>query len=182
MSSWKKVGGWLKENADEGAALVGSLLTGNVVGAVAAGAAMVSSATGKDSPDDVLQRLQTDPASMVRLKELAYQNEADIRRHLESIQLAQIQDEQHQHATTQATIQAGDRVEDRLVRWTRPGLAWFGVSAASVYALVAQAPDAVIFGGFMTMPYAYLGLREIGKGIRTRADVQLAAAIHGARE
>ena len=35
--NWAEVGKWLKENAGIGATLVGSLLTGNVPGAVAAG-------------------------------------------------------------------------------------------------------------------------------------------------
>lgn len=30
MSTWSKVGDWLKDNAGSGAALVGSLVTGNV--------------------------------------------------------------------------------------------------------------------------------------------------------
>ena len=38
--NWSDVGSWLKDNAGTGAALVGSLLTGNVPGAVAAGVAL----------------------------------------------------------------------------------------------------------------------------------------------
>lgn len=42
MSDWGKVGGWLKDNAGTGAALVGSLLTGNAPGAIAAGISLVT--------------------------------------------------------------------------------------------------------------------------------------------
>jgi hypothetical protein len=79
---WNDIGNWLKENAGTGAALVGSLLTGNVAGAVASGVALVSSATGESNPDKVLEALQTDPASLVKLKELAYKNEDSIRKHV----------------------------------------------------------------------------------------------------
>ena len=51
---WSAVGGWLKDNAGTGAVLVGSILTGNVPAAVAAGAALVSSATGESDPAKVL--------------------------------------------------------------------------------------------------------------------------------
>jgi len=66
--NWKDVGGWLKDNAGSGTALVGSLLTGNVPGAVAAGVALVSSATGSTNPNDALAALQGDPTTMIRLK------------------------------------------------------------------------------------------------------------------
>ena len=41
--NWKDVGAWVKKNAGPGAALVGSLVTGNVPGAVAAGVSIISS-------------------------------------------------------------------------------------------------------------------------------------------
>lgn len=64
--SWKEVGQWLKDNAPSGAALVGSLLTGNVPGAVAAGVSLVASATGSTDPAQSLKQLQNDPATLVR--------------------------------------------------------------------------------------------------------------------
>lgn len=80
---WSEVGGWIKKNAGTGAALVGSLLTGNVPAAVASGVALVTSATGEAEPDAVLATLQGDPASVVRLKELYYENEQQVRDHIE---------------------------------------------------------------------------------------------------
>lgn len=79
--SWGEVGDWIKNNAGKGAALVGSLLMGNVQGAIAAGVSLVSGATGTDDPAQALASLQSDPAALIKLKELYYQNEADVRRH-----------------------------------------------------------------------------------------------------
>jgi hypothetical protein len=58
---WSKVGGWLKDNAGTGTALIGSLLTGNVPGAIAAGVSLVSGATGSNDPSEVLAQLQGNP-------------------------------------------------------------------------------------------------------------------------
>ena len=79
---WKSLGGWIKENAGTGAALVGSLLTGNVPGAVAAGVSLVSGATGTDDPEKALHQLQGNPEALLKLKELYYQNEASVRSHI----------------------------------------------------------------------------------------------------
>lgn len=46
---WNGVGTWLKGNAGTGAALVGSLLTGNVPAAVVAGVALVSTVLGRSA-------------------------------------------------------------------------------------------------------------------------------------
>lgn len=50
---WQDVGDWIKRNAGPGAALVGSLVTGNIPGAVAAGVSIVSGATGTQHSDTV---------------------------------------------------------------------------------------------------------------------------------
>lgn len=92
---WKTVGKWIKDNAGSGTALVGSLLSGNVPGAIAAGVSLVSSATGKDTPEEALIQLQNDPEALVKLKELYYKNEEDIRSHIEKmveLELTDIQD------------------------------------------------------------------------------------------
>jgi hypothetical protein len=172
---WNDVGNWIKGNAGSGAALVGSLLTGNVPGAVAAGVALVSSATGSNDPSSALLQLQNDPATMVRLKELANENEASIRNHIEEMTKAELQDRQHEHSTTQETIRAGDNAEDKLVRWTRPGMSWASLFAAIYYALGTTDPSMEILFLLLTPPWTYLGLREVGKGIRSftreKADV-----------
>ena len=104
---WREVGEWLKSNAGTGAALVGSLLTGNIPGAVAAGVSLVSSATGTADPQQALEALQTDPQTLVRLRELANAEQANIRAHIEEMTRLQLEDTQKEHAETQATVRGG---------------------------------------------------------------------------
>lgn len=130
--NWDTVGEWLKQNAGTGAMLVGSLLTGNAPGAVAAGISLISSATGTTDPAAALQQLQTDPATMVRLKELAFQNEASIRDHIRVMEEMRLKDLQDAHQQQQKTIQTGDNSNDEYVRRTRPKMArqsWYSTMA-----------------------------------------------------
>lgn len=136
---WSDVGDWLKNNGGNGLTLIGSLLTGNIPAAIASGAAMVSSATGTDDPVKALQSLQDDPQTRVRLLELANQNEASIRAHIESIERiklearqAELADAQSEQITQQETIRNGDNATDEYVRRTRPLMArqsWYAVIA-----------------------------------------------------
>jgi hypothetical protein len=169
---WKSVGEWIKGNAGAGAALVGSLLTGNLPGAVAAGVAIVSSATGTADPNQALLQLQTDPATMVRLKELAIQDEQSIRAHMEAMTRLALEDAQAEHHETQETIRAGDRAEDRFVRWTRPGQSWLSLAAALWYALAKTTPSAEILVMLLMLPLAYAGLRQVGKGFDSVAAMK----------
>ena len=162
--SWKKVGSWIKENAGTGAALVGSLLTGNVPGAVAAGVSLVSGATGTNDPSEALATLQTDPASLVRLKELAYENEADIRRHIESMERLKLEE----HHEVQTTIREGDKADDEYVRRTRPRMARNSWNATVAYCLGSWVFMAftgenlfdVYLAGFLSAPaWGYIGFR-----------------------
>jgi len=166
---WSNVGDWLKTNAGTGAALVGSLLTGNVPGAVAAGIAMVSGATGTNDPAAALQSLQGDPATVIRLRELALQNDASIRAHIEAMEKLRLADEAAEHEQTQLTIRSGDNAEDVFVRRTRPGQSWVSLIAALVYVGYCtaenKAVDVTVLGLLLTLPWAYAGLRQIGKGI-----------------
>lgn len=174
MSRWNEVGQWLKSNATQGAALVGSLLTGNVPGAVAAGVSLVASATGSSDPGKALSALQQDPSTVIRLQELANANEASIREHIRSMTELELADQQAEHRETQETIRAGDRAEDRFVRWTRPGQSWASLGAGAAYVFGVESPDPLIFGMFLTLPWAYAGLRQVGKGIDAIAAVKAA--------
>lgn len=170
---WSEVGKWLKEHAGTGAALVGSLLTGNIPGAVAAGVALVGSATGTTDPAKALVQLQTDPATMLRLRELAVQEEASIREHVRLMEENRLKDEQAAHEQQQLTIRTGDTAEDEYVRHTRPMMArqswvvtaayvvifegskavgWFNTGASAELAMLLLAPAA-----------AYLGFRTADK-------------------
>lgn len=168
MASWSDVGDWLKTNGVQGAALVGSLLTGNIPGAVAAGISLVGSATGQATPDAALAQLQVDPTAVLKLRELAMQNEADIRAHVRAIEEMRLKDAQAEHEQTQATIRAGDAAEDVVVRRTRPLQSWASLVAAFLYVAWREGNGATIsievLMILLTLPWAYAGLRQIGKG------------------
>jgi hypothetical protein len=89
---WSNVGEWLKGNVGGVAGLVGSLLTGNVPGAIAAGVSLVTTATGAEDPETALAQLQGDPAVVAKLRELAIQNEASVRDHLFRMEQARYAD------------------------------------------------------------------------------------------
>lgn len=174
---WKDVGNWLKDNAGKGAALVGSLASGNVPGAIAAGVSLISSATGTDDPERALEMLQTDPAVLLKLKELCYQNEEAVRGHLEEMTRLQLEDEQKRHSETQQTIRSGDNALDQEIRRVRP----FKIVLPFARALMAYCLGSWVFQAFtgqdifswdiaflMASPvWAYMGLREVGKGIES---------------
>jgi hypothetical protein len=181
VSAWKSVGEWLKTNAGPGTALVGSLLTGNVPGAVAAGIALVNTATGQADAGPALDALKSDPATLIRLRELAQQDEASIREHLRAMHQLDLEDAQAAQREQQATIRSGDNAEDEYVRHTRPKMArqsWYAtmayvivfeaLKAAGVFNTGALVELAMILGAPAA---AYLGFRTLDK----RFTVQAAA-------
>jgi len=169
---WNEVGKFLKNNAGKGVALVGSLLTGNLPGAMAAGMSLVTSATGTDSPEQALAELQSNPEAMLKLKELYYANEESVRQHIAEMERLRLEDAQKEHGQTQDTIRGGDVATDEYVRRTRPMMArqsWYatigyvigfeglkafgtGTGASMELALILIAPAS-----------AYLGLRTVDK-------------------
>lgn len=170
--NWQDVGDWLKKNAAPGAALVGSLLTGNVPGAVAAGVALVSSATGQGDPARVLESLQGDPGTVVRLRELALQSEASIRDHIQAMAEMEAKERQHEHEQTQLTVRSGDNAQDIYVRQTRPRMARQSWYATAGYLIGAEIAKAAGYGGgavieiamvLSTPAWAYIGLRTWDK-------------------
>lgn len=177
---WKGVGEWIKGNAGTGAALVGSLLTGNVPGAVAAGVALVTSATGEASPDKVLATLQTEPGTVIRLRELALQDETSIREHIRALTELELVDRQAEHEQTQLTIRSGDNAADPFVRRTRPLQSWASLLAAFIYVAhqTAQGSEVseMVLLALLALPWAYAGLRQIGKWNDTRAQAQVLTA------
>jgi len=160
--NWSDVGGFLKENKTGVASLVGSLLTGNVVGAVSAGASMVAQATGTTDPDQALAELKKNHDAMLRLEEIAAAREAEVNRHLESVMALELQDKQRSHSETQQTIRNGDNAEGA-VKYVRPLHATASLFAGIAYVFVTDSPELAIIGAFLTLPTTYAGLREIGK-------------------
>lgn len=170
---WSDVGDWLKRNAGPGAALVGSLLTGNIPGAVSAGISLVSSATGTTEPDLAIQHLQANPEAMVKLKELAYREADSIRAHIQAMEEARLKDEQAAHEQQQETIRSGDNAQDEYVRQTRPMMArqsWYATAGYIICFEAAKAIDLVKTGAVMELAMvlmapaaAYLGFRSLDK-------------------
>lgn len=163
--NWSDVGEWLKNNAGGGASLVGSLLTGNIPGAIAAGVSLVSGATGTTDAGKALQMLQTDPATQVKLQELANANEQSIREHVRAMMEFELKDKQAEQEQTQLTIRSGDNAADPFVRRTRPAQSWVSLLAAIYYALSKADPDMYVLGLLLTLPLAYAGLRGMDKWI-----------------
>jgi len=165
--NWGDVGEWLGKNGGDALGVVAALLTGNAPAAIAAGAGIVSRATGGTTPAEVLKRLQTDPASLVRMEEIAKEREADVHRHLERMFELQVQSESDEHEQTQMTIRSGDNAEDVVVKRTRPYQSWLAMICAIVYVVactVKGSPvDEMVFFGFLGITGGYMGLREYGK-------------------
>jgi hypothetical protein len=179
--SWTKVGDWLKGNSGTGAALIGSLLTGNVPAAVAAGVSLVSSATGTTDPNHALNLLQTNPAAMVELKRIAQQEEQSIRAHIEAMTRLQLEDTQAEHRETQATIRAGDTAEDPFVRRTRPAQSWLSLAGALLYVFITESPDIGVLMALLALPWTYAGLRQVGKGIDSITTMKARGRGHESR-
>ena len=165
--NWSTVGQWIKQNAGTGAALVGSLLTGNVPGVVAAGVAMIGEATGSDDPDAALATLQNNPEALVRLREIANRKQEIINTHIETMHRLDLEDAQAEHHETQETVRAGDLSGSVFNRLTRPGQSWLFSIAAIAYVFAAtftgHAVDVFILGALLAQPMAYNGLRTYDK-------------------
>jgi len=171
--NWSDVGSWLKDNAGTGAALVGSLLTGNVPGAVAAGVALVGSATGTNDPAKALAALQGDPATVLKLRELAIQEEASIREHIRTMEEMRLHDEQAAHEQQQLTIRTGDTAADEYVRHTRPMVArqsWYatmiyiiGFEGSQAFKLFDMGANWDLAMILLSPAAAYLGFRSLDK-------------------
>lgn len=76
-----------------------------------------------------------------------------------------LNDLQQEHNTTQETIRNGDNSEDVVVRRTRPLQSWTSLFAAITYVFTASEVNFDILMLLLTLPWAYAGLRQIGKGI-----------------
>jgi hypothetical protein len=163
------LGEWLKNNGGNGVALVGSLLTGNIPAAIAAGAALVSSATGTDDISKSLEAFKTDPQTLIKLKELAAKEEDSIRAHLQKMKELELTDLQKEQEQTQLTIRNADNAEDIFIRRTRPLQSWLSLIAVFSYIFLCYFNQSqineTIVGWLFALPLAYFGLRQVGKGI-----------------
>ena len=160
--SWSDVGNFIKENAGNGAALIGTLLTGGVGPAVAMGVSMISSVTGTNDPDKALQSLQNNPELMVELERIRAKRATEIDKHIEVMALAQFKDDQKSHEQTQLTIRNGENA-DGAIKWVRPAHATVSLIAAIAYVFINNTIDWTILGALLALTTSYAGLREFGK-------------------
>ncbi|USN14421.1 hypothetical protein DONNERLITTCHEN_00200 [Janthinobacterium phage vB_JliS-Donnerlittchen] len=170
---WTTVGAWLKGNGGSLLGLAGAVATGNIPAGVAAVASMVTEATGESSPAAALARLQADPATMVRLEEIAKRDEADIRAHHRELLRLELEDRQKEHEQQQETIRSGDNAEDEYVRRTRPMMArqsWYATMAYILAFELLKAFEVVKSGAEVELAMillapagAYIGFRTWDK-------------------
>lgn len=170
---WKDVGEWLSKNGKGLVGLAGAVATGNVPAGVSAVASMVAEATGENSPQSALDSLKSDPASMVKLQEIAATRESDIRLHHRETLRLQLEDQQKAHKEQQDTIRNGDSSSDEYVRHTRPMMArqsWYATAAYVFLGYVMKATgvtqDAISIEVALLLlapAGAYLGFRTADK-------------------
>ena len=165
---WSDVGDWIKGNAGNGAALVGSLLTGNVSGAIAAGVSMVSGVTNTTNPTEALEKLKADPKLIIELERVKNERAEEVNRHIEAVTIAELEDKQKEHETTSKVIVEGQRVaEGWFEKNTRPLMAWcslFFTFWYLGYSLIKELGVSeigliVASGGY----FAWMGLRTLDK-------------------
>lgn len=171
--SWKKVGHWLKEHGTGLVGLAGAVATGNVPAGVAAVASMIGEATGETDPIKALVKLQADPATLVKLEEIAKRDEADIRLHHRELLRFELEDAQKEHTETQTTIRTGDTAEDPYVRHTRPLMArqsWYATMGYVTGMELLRAFEVVTSGASLELAMvlvapagAYIGFRTWDK-------------------
>ena len=165
------VGQWLKSNGAGLIGLVGALATGGIPAGVAAAASILTEATDETDPGAILKRLQTDPETMVKLRDIAQREEADIRAHHREMVRMDLEDRQEAHRQQQETIRSGDNAEDQYVRHTRPMMARQSWYATALYVLIfelihAFKPEAAgaqfeIAMVLLSPAAAYIGFRSI---------------------
>jgi len=183
-ASWSAIGDWIKAHGGDLVGLAGAVATSNIPAGVAAVASMLTEATGETDPAAILAKLQTDPATLVKLEEIAQRNEADIRAHHREMLRLQLENDQAAHQQQQETIRSGDNAEDPYVRKTRPLMArqsWYatmgyvigfeGLKAAKVFATGATLELAMVL---ISPAAAYMGFRSVDK-LRTWLGTRRAA-------
>jgi hypothetical protein len=103
---------------------------------------------------------------------MALQDEQNIREHIRAMTEAELKDKQAEHEQTQETIRTGDNAEDVVVRRTRPLQSWLSLIAALVYVFMRDAPSIEVLALLLALPWAYAGLRQIGKGVESWTAVK----------
>ena len=171
--NWSEVGDFIKDNAGNGAALIGTLLTGGTGPAIAAAISMVSSATGTNDPEQALQALSDKPELMVKLEQIRLQRATEIDKHIETMELARINDRQKEHQATSNLMIEGQKVASSgFEKKSRPAMAWLCLVSTIVYGFYALVnnltPDLIVLGTISGGYLAWMGLRSIDKRIEAK--------------
>lgn len=158
----------IKDIVGSAAPLVGSLLGGPLGGSV--GTLIADKLGVKDDASEILNKLKTDPESLVKIKQM----ESDERQQLRQLKFEEAklksEERKHEHQTTQETIQTGDTAEDKYVRRTRPKMARLSFYFGTLYALVMEAAtlwdigdgaNPVLLGTLYGPAFTYLGMRTV---------------------
>ncbi len=162
--NWQKVGDFIKDNAGNGAALIGTLLTGGTGPAIAAAISMVSNATGTNDPEKALQALNDNPDLMVKLEEIRLKRATEIDSHIATMELAKLEDKQKEHETTAKLIIEGQKnAEGWFEKNSRPAMAWASLLATITYAFYAKTPDPFVLSLLSSGYLAWMGLRTKDK-------------------
>lgn len=188
---WKGVGSWLKDNGGGLLGLAGAVATGNIPAGIAAVTSMVTEATGESSPGTALAKLQSDPATMIRLAEIAQASETDIRSHHREMLRLEFEDAQKEHEQQQVTIRSGDAAEDEYVRHTRPLMARQSWYATMGYVIAFEglflagkfsSGASLELGMLLVAPAsAYLGFRTLDKFTKAKSADKTTALVNAVR-
>ena len=84
------------------------------------------------------------------------------------------QDKQSEHKTTQETIKSGDNSDSVIVRLTRPLHATASLLYCFYYIDTHNTVDVMVVSALLALPFAYSGLRQLGKWKTTHSLTQLA--------
>jgi putative chitinase len=118
-------------------------------------------------------RAAADPATLVRLRELANQEAAASASTCARCTLAELQDAQAEHHETQETIRSGDNAEDVVVRRTRPLQSWaFAAGRLRLHRLVLQRARGNRRHHFGAAAHAALGLCRLARNRQGVGRVQ----------
>ena len=178
---WSDVGEYLGKYGGKALKVVSAVATGGAPAGIASVVSMFTEATGETDPGKALEAFKSNPELIVKMEAIESRERQNTLKHHRLMVELELDDKQKAHATTQATIQAGDKADDRLVRWTRPLQSWCSLIIAGVYSM-SETIDIAVLMVWLTLPFAYAGLRQIGKGIDSKTLGKVTAAIHAGKK
>lgn len=113
--------------------------------------------------------INASPEQMVALQKCNNEFKAEMKRLENESKRDQLVDVQKSHETTQETIRNGDNSDSRLVRWTRPLQSWASLLFSFWYIYSAETISVEVLMVLLALPWAYAGLRQVGKWKTTDA-------------